>query len=193
MAPRVYPFASASKRPQARPPDNGESPTTNTAQHNIEAIVRLEQDALTQRTFGERLADLLAGVATQPWFFFAHATVLAVWMLGNSVGSWRLDPPPFYALSTTIAVESIFVTLLVLASQQRMARVSERRAHLNLQVDLLAEQEMTLMLRMLERLFEHFKLEPVCPLPESAELKQPTDVEDLVNKLDRTMEQREAT
>ena len=89
--------------------------------------------------------------------------------------------------NTIITVEAIFHTLLVLASQQRMLRLSDRRAHLNLQVDLLAEQEMTVMICMLERLFEHFKLERVGMAAQSAELRKATDLEALVDKLDSTL------
>jgi uncharacterized membrane protein len=154
---------------------------------NISAIARMEQESLTGRSATERLADVVTGIAIKPWFIALHALAYGCWIAANTVGPWRFDRWPFNLLNTVIAIEAIFVTLLVLASQQRMIRLSDRRAHLNLQVDLLAEQEMTAMIRMLERLFEHFKLDPAAVAPQSAELGKTTDVEALAEKLDDLM------
>jgi uncharacterized membrane protein len=172
----VYPFDSSEGHP---------------SQQNIEAIVRLEHDALNQRTFGERIADVVTRVAVRPWFFAVHAFVICAWMVLNTWGTLRPDPPPFTGLTTTITIEALFVTLLVLAGQHHMSRISDRRAHLDLQINVLAEQEMTLMLRMLERLSDHFNLPPVEALPEDAELKKTTNLEALVNNIDRMLEQRD--
>ena len=154
---------------------------------NIAAMVRVEQEALTERSFGERIADSVTGLAVKPWFIALHAVAYAGWILANTAGRWRFDPWPFNFLSSVVTVEAIFLTLLVLASQQRMSRLSDRRAHLNLQVDLLAEQEMTVMIRMLERLFEHFKLDPAVAAPQSAELRKTTDLKALADELDTRM------
>ena len=160
-------------------------------ERNIQAVTRLEQEALTQRSVGERLGDVVTRLAVKPWFIAGHAIVFGIWMLGNTLGGWGFDRAPFFVLCTVIAIEATFLTLLVLASQQRMLRISDRRAHLNLQVDLLAEQELTLILKMLERVSEHLNLAPVVPHPDSAELKKTTDLEALAGDLARTMEQRE--
>jgi uncharacterized membrane protein len=168
--------------------DTDESATlSNVADRNITAMVRMEQDALTHRTVGERIADTVTGLAVRPWFIGLHALAYTTWVLANTAGPWRFDPWPFNLLNSIIAVEAIFVTLLVLTSQQRMIRLSDRRAHLNLQVDLLAEQEMTAMIRMLERLFEHFKLDPAAAAPQAAELRKTTDLKALVEKLDSSL------
>jgi uncharacterized membrane protein len=184
----VYPF-----KPRRKPePSPGEEPAEvpAAAEKNISAMLRMEEAALTERSVGERFADAVMKVAVKPWFIVSHVIAYALWILVNTLGRWQFDPRPFNFLSTIIAVEAIFLTLLVLASQQRMLRLSDRRAHVTLQVDLLAEQEMTVMIRMLERLFEHFKLDAVATAPQSAELRKTTDLEALVDKVDRRMNER---
>lgn len=57
----------------------------------------------------------------------------------------------------TVALEAIFLALFVLASQNRLARQSDNRAHLNLQIDLLAEREMTTVLRLLMVIAKHLE------------------------------------
>ena len=153
------------------------------AEKNISDIVRMEQEVLRKRSLGERFADLMTSVATKPWFIAAHVILCTIWIAANLLGTGRFDPQPFNLLNTIISIEAIFLTLLVLASQHRMSRLSERRAHLNLQVDLLTEQELTVALRMLERLFQHFELEPVTGARQAAEMRKMTDVEGLVHKI----------
>jgi uncharacterized membrane protein len=53
-------------------------------------------------------------------------------------------PFPFVFLTMIVSLEAIFLTLFVLATQNRMTVDADRRAHLDLQVNLLSEQEMTL-------------------------------------------------
>jgi uncharacterized membrane protein len=49
-------------------------------------------------------------------------------------------------------VEAIFLAIFILMSQNRAARISEKRSHLDLQLNLLSEQENTKMLEMLEQI-----------------------------------------
>jgi uncharacterized membrane protein len=185
----VYSFRSW--RGPSPAPDEDAPGMPAVAEKNIAAILRMEQEALTHRSLSERVADVVTGVAVKPWFIMCHVVAYALWVLANTIGPWRFDPRPFNFLNTIIALEAIFLTLLVLASQQRMLRVSDRRAHVNLQVDLLAEQEMTVMIRMLEGLFEYLKLDPVTTAPLSAELSKTTDLQALVEKVDTTLRERE--
>jgi len=53
------------------------------------------------------------------------------------------DPFPFGILALVISSESVVLTIFVLISQNRMARQAEKRSHLDLQVGMLAEQELT--------------------------------------------------
>src|SRR5918994_1741201 len=57
---------------------------------------------------------------------------------------------PFPFLTLTVSLEAIFLALFVLASQNRLARQADRRSHLDLQIDLLAEREMTAVLHLLQ-------------------------------------------
>ena len=63
------------------------------------------------------------------------------------------DPFPFNLLTTIVSLEAIFLTLFVLVSQNRMSREADKRAQLDLQVNLLAEKEATMILRNASRDF----------------------------------------
>ena len=72
----------------------------------------------------------------------------------------------------------------MLITQNRMSRQSDHREHLDLQVDLLAEQEMTLMLRMLRRISDRLGIPPESAEAERAEkLTQETNVYQLMERI----------
>ena len=97
------------------------------------------------------------------------------------------DPFPFSLLAILVGLEAIFLTLFLLASQNRLTQEENRRAHLDLQVNLLAEQEMTLVLQMLKEICEHLGLRDTIQSRKFVELVKATDVSQLAENLERTL------
>jgi uncharacterized membrane protein len=83
-----------------------------------------------------------------------------------------------------ISSESVFLTVFVLISQGRMARNSERRSHLDLQVGMLSEQELTTMLRMLQKLCQHLGVNVDSSKQEVQSFSKTTDVHKLASELE---------
>jgi uncharacterized membrane protein len=127
-------------------------------QYNIEAIAKLEHEALNRRTATERIGDAIAKTVGSLGFCLAQLIVISAWSLANLgviPGFKAFDPFPFGILALVVSSESVFLTIFVLISQNRMVRQSERRAHLDLQVSMLSEQELTTILQMLQKLCHH--------------------------------------
>jgi uncharacterized membrane protein len=57
-------------------------------------------------------------------------------------------------LTFVVSLEAIFLSTFILISQNQDTRISERRNHLDLQINLLSEQENTKMLAMLQAIAE---------------------------------------
>jgi len=130
----------------------------NPTQYNIDAIAKLEHDALGRRTPTERVSDLITKLVGSMGFLLAQLLLIAGWTLVNLhliPGIRAFDPFPFGVLALVVSSEGVFLTTFVLISQNRMARQSERRSHLDLQVGMLSEQELTTILQMLEKLCQH--------------------------------------
>jgi len=72
----------------------------------------------------------------------------------------------------------------VLISQNRMLRHSERRAHLDLQVSMLSEQELTTMLQMLQKLCERVGVRVDGSEQQLQAFSQTTDVHKLAAELE---------
>lgn len=79
----------------------------------------------------------------------------ALWLGLNSSGWYVFDPYPYNLLTLSVSLEAIVLASFVLMTQNRMTRQADRRAHLDLQVNLLAEQELTAILHMLHALCDH--------------------------------------
>jgi uncharacterized membrane protein len=124
----------------------------NPTQFNIEAISRLEHEALDRRTATERASDLIVKLVGSIQFLLLQVVLVAAWATVNLnlvPGLKPFDPFPFGSLALVVSSESVCLTIFVLISQNRMARQTEKRSHLDLQVSMLAEQELTTALQML--------------------------------------------
>jgi uncharacterized membrane protein len=159
------------------------------AAKNVEAIARLEREAAGGMTAGERLSVAVTNTIGTGWCAFAHVTAFAVWIAWNTrvaPAHLQFDPYPFGLLTMWVSMEGVVLAILVLITQNRMSRQTDRRDHLDLQIDLLAEQEMTLLLRALTRIEERLGIQkPGDEHDEVSQLMQPTDLNQLVSEMDR--------
>lgn len=120
------------------------------AEEHIDSIVKQEEAALEARSAPERLADAVATFAGDLRFVALHLVWLVVWLLvntGHLFGLKPFDPYRFSLLGVVVAVEAVILSSFILMRQNRMMRRGEHRDHLNLQVDMLAEKEITAVLQ----------------------------------------------
>jgi uncharacterized membrane protein len=182
----IHADLNAAADPSSATRSNPRLPTPlDVAQRNISAITSIEQEALESRTSGERLGDAIARSAGRMWFIGLHAFGFAAWVVVNSrlvPGVRAFDPYPFQFLTLVTSLEAIFLSLFILMSQNRAGRQAEVREHLNLQVDLLAEQESTKILQLLQSLCRHHGL-PITSDKELRNLLNRTEPGELLREL----------
>jgi uncharacterized membrane protein len=155
---------------------------------NIDAVTKLEENFLRDRSPADRIADSIAAFTGSLKFVALHAVVYGTWILIN-VG-WlpairKFDPYPFILLATVVSIEAIFLSTFVLVKQNRMSRREDLRAHLDLQINLLAEREMTCVLQMLQRMSIRMGEQPSSE--EIRELTKETSVEAVVDQLQKNL------
>jgi uncharacterized membrane protein len=129
---------------------------------NIQTIAALERDTLLQRSAADRLSSAVTRFTGSSSFAIVHALFFAAWLVANSSTVTHrppFDPYPFSFLTLVVSLEAIFLSVFVLMSQNQMTRQADKRAHLDLQIDMLAEQELTVMLYLLRRLCEKQHIE----------------------------------
>ena len=165
------------------------APSSTVADENIRTVARLQQQAAQGLTPWQRLADFISSLAARDSTIAWHIVFFAGWIAINLplVGLRPFDPFPFTLLTTLVSLEAIFLTLFVLASQKRLTQDADRRAHLDLQVNLLAEQEMTVVLQMLREICQHLGLNETIQSPKFMELVKRTDVGKLADHVERAI------
>ena len=78
------------------------------------------------------------------------------------------DPYPFSLLTMIVSLEAIFLSIWILISQNQMTRQADRREHLDLQINLLAEQESTATLRAVHGIAHHLGVDPAMYLTDAS-------------------------
>jgi uncharacterized membrane protein len=123
---------------------------------NVARIHKLEEWSKRHRSWADNVAEQVATFCGRITFVWIHAVIFAVWIGWNTLPHFRhFDPYPFTFLTLCVSLEAIFLSSFILIAQNYEMRLSERRAHLDLQINLLAEQENTKMLQLLERIARH--------------------------------------
>lgn len=154
---------------------------------NIEAIARLEHEALLRRSPTERVSDAIAKFIGSTAFLLLQLLLVLTWSAINLrvlPGVRAFDPFPFGILALVISSESVLLTIFVLISQNRMTRQAERRAHLDLQVGMLAEQELTAVLQMQHKICQRLGINVESEKQELKGFSDATDVSKLASELE---------
>jgi uncharacterized membrane protein len=126
---------------------------------NIEVLRERRREQERKSAGEERIARVITRFAGSMVFVYAHAAMVVAWILINL--GWtplRVFDPSFVILATVASVEAIFISTFVLISQNRAAEAADRRAELDLQINLLAEHEITRMLELTVAIARHHGL-----------------------------------
>ena len=135
--------------------DQNGSRADELTQRNVQLIKQLEESARGERSSADRVAEAIANFCGSMTFVWVHVVWFGFWILINLVPGLRhIDPFPFTFLTLVVSLEAIFLSTFILISQNHDTKISERRNHLDLQINLLSEQENTRMIGMLKAIAE---------------------------------------
>ena len=163
-----------------------ETKSTSHLQENIDMIARHERDFLERRTKAERLGDTVASGVGSLKFVVAHALIFIAWMAVNTfhiAGIPHFDSAPFELLALIFAFEAIMLSSFVLMRQSRMARRADERDHLELQVLLLTEKEITAVLSLCRSIAHHIGLRDEAAQPAVAKLSEETPIDEMAQTI----------
>jgi uncharacterized membrane protein len=122
-------------------------------------------------------------------FVLVQLAFLVAWISANAGVVPRLqgfDPYPFSLLSVVLSMEAVLLTSFVLIRQNRMSKRVDQRSHLDLQINLLSEKEVTKVLQVLQRISRHLGIEEAVDA-EAEELAKETEVDSLGRHLRATL------
>jgi len=170
-------------------PSAGDTRVDSAVDPTIKAVAKIEHEAYRSRTTMDHVAGWITRRAGSAAAIVLHVIWFTFWLLvniGALPGVSPFDPFPFNLLTMVVSLEAIFLTLFVLISQNRMSQEADKRAQLDLQVNLLAERETTMILQMLDRISEKLQI-PETRREDLVQLLKETRIEELAQKLDQAL------
>jgi uncharacterized membrane protein len=160
---------------------------SSTLEENVETIKLWEGAILLARSRAEQISDWIAATAGRGPVLLLHLVWFGAWAAVNTglvAGIRPFDPFPFPFLTMTVSLEAIFLALFVLTSQNRLALQADKRSHLDLQIDLLAEREMTAVLQLLQDIARHLQVQTTVTPDQLRDLAKQTDLRRLTNRME---------
>ncbi len=156
---------------------------------NIEALTARRQREAESATRQERIASAITAFTGSIAFVYLHLALYTAWILVNVgivPGLPKFDPS-FVILATEASVEAIFLSTFVLISQNRAAAMADKRADLDLQINLLSEHEVTRLLTLTIAIAKRVGVN-TGDQPELAELERDVAPEAVLDKIEDQVE-----
>jgi uncharacterized membrane protein len=138
------------------PPDTPFQPELDQISQNLEAVLEFYTREEQKISRSQRILESISLYTGQPIFLGFILLFVAFWMFANVVlrhfGMAEFDPAPFSWLQGIIGLCALLTATVVLTKQNRLAKLAEQRAHLDLKVTLLTEQKAAKLIDLLEEL-----------------------------------------
>ena len=164
----------------------GQNPSlASVVERNIETLAKIRSEAERNKSIQERFADRITWFSGSMSFVYLHVAWFSFWIAANLgwLGIEAFDPFPFGLLTMIVSLEAIFLSTFVLLSQNRQAVIADQRADLDLQINLLAEHEVTHLLMLVDAIAKRVGVDQSQD-PEIRELQQEISPDVLLEKLD---------
>jgi uncharacterized membrane protein len=116
----------------------------------------VNEEVQEQSTVVERVADWIAWFSGSILFLVLHTVWFAIWV-GINTGNFgirQFDPFPFGLLTMIVSLEAIFLSCLVLISQNRQVEKDRVRSDVEYEVNVKAELEIGHLHEKTDRLYE---------------------------------------
>ena len=145
---------------------NNAAPAMASVLHeNMAALTERQRIEQEQAPLAARIAQVITRFTGSMTFVVVHLVLYSSWIAINL--GWVPGVKPFdesfVMLAMEASVEAIFLSTFVLIAQNRMAAAADRRADLDLHINLLSEHELTRLATLVERIAEKIGVPVVDP------------------------------
>jgi uncharacterized membrane protein len=114
-------------------------------------IKSFEAKLNSRRSFSEKIADIITTHLGSTAFLLMNALWFALWISINLKlipGITPFDKFPFGLLTMIVSLEAIFLSVIVLISQNRATKIDDIREEIDLQINTMAEEEIKKMMEL---------------------------------------------
>ncbi len=167
-----------------------QSELASVVHRNIRALLEVRAQFDRKRTWHERLVDAVTSFVGSAKFLVTMIALVALWIavnVGVIPGVKPFDPYPFVMLAMVASVMGILIATMVLITQNRNAMLAEKRADLDLQINLLSEHEVTRLIELVDAMATHLGM-PRPPPKDLSELKQDVAPEKVLREIEKAAE-----
>jgi uncharacterized membrane protein len=187
-------IATATRRPDAAI-DEARGSISEHIDQNVLSVASLHERELETLSPARRRMELISAMIARPGYLLGLVGFVMLWAAANllvrlmGIAAW--DPPPFELLQGLLTFLALLTTTVILIAQLHQTRLEQQRAHLDLQVNLLTEQKVTKLIRLVEELRRDLPMvkdrhDPVAEsLQEAADARQVLDALEDVGLTDR--------
>jgi uncharacterized membrane protein len=183
--------------PPVDPRDTPAESERDQISQNIEAVLEFYTREDLKISRSQRILERISGYIGQPVFLGIILLFVALWMLANDalrqLGRVEFDPAPYFWLQGIVGLAALLTTTIILTRQNRVAKLAEQRAHLDLKVTLLTEQKAAKLIDLLEELRRDLPNVKNRHDPEVAALQQSMNPELVLAALDERSAQVETS
>lgn len=185
------------KTPRSTPPaadakEQSSKPAIDPIGQNIESILAFYLREEQNLTRSQRTLETISDSLGRPFYLGAIVLFVVLWILANvlaqPLGFVVFDPAPYHWLQGIVGLGAFLAMIVVLIKQNRLAKLEERRAHLELQVNLITEQKTTKLINLLEELRRDLPMIKNRHDPQATAYQQPTDPESVLAALDERLD-----
>lgn len=159
--------------------DQAQENLPSSVSENIDTITEFYQRHEEHMSLPQRIIEKLSVILGSPGYVAASVVFMVGWIIANLValelGYEEVDEPPFFWLQGIIAVNAFIISTTVLIRQNRMQKLAQHHARLDLQVNLLTEEKTSKIIGMLEALRRDIPGINQAVDDEAREMIQPTD------------------
>jgi len=144
-------------------------------------------------TATQRVVEKVALVLGSSGYVAVNAVLILCWIAVNITATdlhfKTFDPPPFSLLQGIVTLNAFIVSTTVLIRQNRMSKLADHHAHLDLQVNLLTEEKTSKIIEMLEQLRRDIPGVRTEGDKEAEELSQPADPKAVLQAIEREQDE----
>lgn len=148
--------------------------------------------------FTKTRTDIFAMYLTRAFgsirFLYANILFIAGWILINTGHAGDIppfDPYPFTLLMMIVSLLAIFISIIVLMTQSRQEKIAHIRQHIDFEIDVRAEHEVTKILHMLDELRADLGISKKED-KELEEMKEKIDIVEIKEEVEQVLESEEA-
>jgi uncharacterized membrane protein len=170
-------------------------PLPDHIEETIKSIARLHAGHHQTATRLQRAGERITGWVGSPRFLGVLTCLAAAWvslnMFAAALGYRPIDPPPFSGLGNMVSLASLYIVVLILATQRREYQLAQLREQLTLELAILTEQKAAKLIQLLEESRRDNPLIADRIDQEAEAMAKPADPEAVLGAIKETHEEAE--